>query len=602
MITLELKGTNLAIKTGRSDYATFTTVLNTLKEQRCRYNTALQEWITSAFRYQELKEILEDLDTIEDKVDLKELEALDQGDPEQKIESIRRIPDYSLLNFPPITGKHPHENFQKQAISSCINKSRYACYFGMGSGKSYIAAATIAHRLYKYRDCSKVLFITTNIGVRNLYHELFKFIKDLDPEKVKIADKDYRNPFDDPSTDIVVTSYNSFRLICEYYKKQQKITSKMPRKPFLPLKKWSQDKPLMLILDESHEVSHAESQRTGLVMLHASLFEYRYEFTGTAADKPEKSYPQLTILDKWLTYNLTFGQWKERMAILGDRFSPYAIRGWKHEELEKQNQRFLQNHGASYKNTELVELPNYNEKKIYLTMNPTHRKIYEDVVLQDLSNQHSTRDVVNRFPYMMLAVDNPFLLQKHEDKFDDNLNNLLSRFKETQLEKISALEDIISDRPGEKIIVWAIHPLTIHMLAERFKKLNPIAITGETKESERFDLVEDFKKGDHQLLIANIQCLNSSVTITECSCQVYFERGFTYTSYEQSTCRIYRTGQTEDVDSYILLYSDSLDLLLDKNLESKGTLVRGLMSKEFISQEIWQQIFNCSEEDTFDSF
>ena len=116
---------------------------------------------------------------------------------------------------------------------------------------------------------------------------------------------------------------------------------------------------------------------------------------------------------------------------------------------------------------------------------------------------------------------------------------------------------------------------------------------------ERFSMVEDFNKDNHKLRVANITTLNTSVTILESHISVYFERGFNYTEFEQSQNRNYRIGQESEVTSYVLIYDKSLDCLLDKNLESKGLLVRGLNSRDFLTQEEWKKVFNCTENDNF---
>lgn len=599
MITLLIKDKSLCVNISSTDYSSFSDAIKVLKNNKFRYDASLKSWLGPWFKFEEIKSRLEDFDVIDNRVKDKELIELKAGEKEQFSESTRRIPDYSLMNYGPITGKEPHENFQKIAITKGINKSSYCYFYGQGSGKSYIAAAIIAHRKYKYKDCNKVVFITTNIGVRNLYHELFKFIKDLDPNKVRIADKNYRNPFDDPNIDIVITSYNGWRLICDYYLKKLKITSKNPRKSFLPLKQWANNERLMLILDESHCIANPTSKQSHLIALHSPLFTYRYEFSGTPADKPEKLWQQYNVIDPYLVYNLNFTEWKDKMAYLGDRFSRYSIREWKKDELEDQNQRFLNSYGEYYKTTDLVDLPEYNEKTIYIPMSKNHRKIYEEVIIQDLGVQRDTRGYVNRFPYMMLSVDEPELLKKHSDAFNEKLNERINNFDDRDLEKFNALEDIIEDHKGEKIIVWILHPLTAQKTCEKFKNLNPICIIGETKQEERFKLVEEFKTGDHKLLVANITTLNTSVTILEAKVSVYFERGYNYTEFAQSQNRNYRIGQDKDITSYILVYDRSLDCLLNKNLRSKGTLVEGLCSRDFLTQDEWKTIFNCTENDEF---
>lgn len=601
MVRITRAGDKLNVSLSSPNYQIFNQLVSIMFSVQGKFNKTTKLWTIQPYQLEEIISQCEDIDTIDCQVKPEELAQLMEGTPEQIIEKTRRIPDWSLMNFPPIKGKSPNENFQIDLINKGISRSRYAYLLGMGSGKSYIAAAIIAHRLYKYHDCRKVLLMTTNIGVRNLYHELFKFIKDLDPDKVEIADKTNRNPFDHKDKDIVLCSYNSFRLVCEYYKKQAKISSKMPRKPFLPLKEWAEGQDLMLILDESHEVSHPESQRTKYVMMHAGAFKYRYLFTGSFADKIEKQYSQLWIEDPYIVYNLSYTEWKNKLAYLGDRFSMYAIRSWKRDEVEKQNQRFLKSHGVQYETTELVDLPEYNEQRIYLNMTSQHRAIYTSVVTQQLPSSSSTRDIVNLFPYMQLAVDNPILLEKHMEKFDNKLQNMLRNFKPDYMEKIHALEDIIADHPDEKILVWAIHPKTIEILGQKFSKLNPICITGDVDQTTRNDLANQFKTDPkHQLLIANITTMSTSVTLTEAHIQVYFERGYNYTDYFQSTARIYRISQTKDVISYILIYDNSLDQLVDKNLSSKGLLVANLAKKDFLTQDQWRMIFNASESDSLD--
>lgn len=600
MIKIRMIGNNIGVTLDKSGYTVFNNCVQVLKDNKFRYNSTTREWVGPLYKKDDIKEALENYDTINDTVTVKDIDNYLLSKKEQFRENPRRIPDYSLLNFPPIVGKSPFENFQKNAISKGINFSSWAGFFGQGSGKSYIFSAIIAHRLYKYHDVNKVVIITSNIGVKNLYHELFKFIKDLDESKVKIANKDYRNPFDDKSTDIIITSYSSWKLICDYYKKAKKIVAKSPKKPYLPLKDWADGGELMLVLDESHNIANPSSLQTKAIVLHSPLFKYRYLFSGTPADKPEKLYSQYNLLDPYLVYNLSFQEWKAKMGEIGTRFSAYAVREWKKDELEQQNQRFLSSYGEYHKTTDLVDLPEYNEKRIYLTMSPTHRKIYEDLVLEDLKTQRNVRDTVNRFPYMMLSVDSPKLLLKHEDKFNFSLTQEIDAFKDKDLEKYNALADIIEDHPDEKIIVWVAHPYTAKAICDRFSKYNPICIIGETKQEDRFDLVNKFKTEDHRLLVAVIQTLSTSVTINEATVSVYFERNFDYTNYEQSMYRNYRTGQNNNVVSYVLIYDKSLDCLLDKNLQNKGVLVSGLNSKSFLTTEEWSKVFNCTESTNFE--
>ena len=611
MITITLENKEIAIKVDLfGNMPLFNSVINYLKSVRFRWDPDKKKWYGPAFKFNEVKEVLEEKDIVETSVTEDEIMEAVSGKPELEVEKVRRVPDFSLMNYPPMLGKHPNEDFQKDGIRRGINLSRFLFAWQQGTGKSYVESSLIAHRLYKYHDADKVLFVTSSIGVRNLKHEIIKFIKNLDENKILIGNKDCRNVFDDEfkDKDIIICSYNSFRLICDYYKKQFKVKSQKPRKPFLPLEHWLNGQEGMLILDESHEVSIVSSQKTFLMMLHAPLFKYRYLFTGTFASSPEKEFSQLNILDPWLVYNLTYTQWLEKHAILGNRFSRAAINSWRKDELEKTNKRLLKTYESQYDAEDVINLPDFYEIPIYIEMSPYHRNIYERITVEDLQNnikngKGNVRQFVNRFPYLMLSIDNPYLLENHKEKLSDDLNIILDHFRTDYMEKLHALDDIIETHKGEQILVWAIHPKTIEIIVERYKNLNPICITGQTPEQERNNLIEEFKTNNsHKILCANITTISTSVTLTEIKTQIYYELTFNYTEFAQSERRCYRIGQTQPVTTYILLYDRSVNVLQWKNLQDKGTLTKGLVSKDFLSQDQWQQIYNCTESTDFKGF
>ena len=655
MIRFSLEKNTICIKFIDIASIQFSQAVAVAKQLRCKWDSKRYIWTASASRFDAIRDAFSEVDILDQTFSQEDLEEATMVAPELSAEKVRRIPDYSLLKYPPIVGKHPNENFQKEAISKGINRSRYAYFYDMGTGKSYIASAIIAHRLYKYRDVRKVFFITSSIGVRNLKDELVKFIRDLDINRVTIADKNNRLPFTD-DIDIVITNYNTLQLLDEAYtgaykkinslvshleeakreKTQSSIKEEIARmcKAFQidisadidtglflktiksclrksgklikttnldkSIKEWIGDGEGLLLLDESHQLANPLSNRSKIAVKFSERFKYRYLFTGTPADVPVKLYNQFKILDPWLVYNMNFSEWKEKMAYLGTPFSSSAIRGWKKEELEKSNDRFLKLHGNYLSASDVLDLPDFFEKRIPIEMTPSHRYIYEESVSSILASAKDKQDMTNAFPYQLLSVDNPSLLVRHLYRFPENLQHAITEFKLDDLEKMKVLDDILADHPDEKILVWAIHPDTIKYIYERYKKLNPLYVIGDTAQEERNSIVNAFKKDPkHRMLIANITTLSTSVTLSpECHIQVYMERGFQFDQYSQSQRRIFRIGSEQPAITYIPIYKRSLDYLVDKNLSSKGLLVKGLVSKEFISQEEWKKIYNMNEDTT----
>ena len=121
----------------------------------------------------------------------------------------------------------------------------------------------------------------------------------------------------------------------------------------------------------------------------------------------------------------------------------------------------------------------------------------------------------------------------------------------------------------------------LQALLERYKDYDPIVITADMEEEERFEKVEEFKKNDnHKILIASEYILSTSVTLIECTFAVYLETAFSYETYLQSTGRIYRIGQKQQVRIYHIYYENTVDTFHISAIQNKQDLVDSLFTKK----------------------
>jgi len=591
----------------------FDSVVSILKQNHCHFKPGPKHWEIPLPRYEKVLSELQDMDAIQiSEADQRAIPELFIGDPELKISPTRLLFKPELLRFPPIKGKTPYENFQLTDILKSINRNRYGLYLDMGLGKAYIASAIVAHLRY-YKLADKVLLISSNIGAVNMVHELKKFIIGLDPSEItylgkisKIKSKD-REIFK-PETRIVVTNYNTFRLLADHYAKKDGKT-KGYRKAPIPIEEWLGGKNGILLLDESHALSNPDSLQTKKLAMHVPFFEYRYEFTGTPADKPEKLYAQLRILDSSLVHNLSYSDWKLEYNELGTYFSAYALNpnGWKRDKLQALNERVTKDYAVFRKGDDCLDLPENIIKKLYVTMSSSHKTIYQSFVkaslddIKERTGKLATRDIVNAFPYMQMALDNPpLLLERHRDVMGRELQMAAEDFNfEKEHAKLELLLDILDehiDTQGERGIIWVWHPASALLLAKLLEKYNPLVIVGDVPDESRMPILEEFKsKEEHKILIANIQVLNTSVTLIEATFQVYFERVYNFAQYWQSIARIHRIGKKKVTITYVLIFDESIDVSLDINLETKDTLNSKILSKEFLSLQEWKKIFNATD-------
>lgn len=383
------------------------------------------------------------------------------------------------------------------------------------------------------------------------------------------------------------------------------------QKSFTPIKEWGDGQNIGLFLDESHSISNPKSQRAKHIKMNLPNFEYRYEFTGTFADKYEKMYMQLFVLDRELVLDKDYNTWLYEYCDMGTNFSQYAINpnGWKIDKITELNAQLLRHYAAKREMLECLDLPlNYDVPTINISMTDKHRHLYESFVKEELrlskerkqAGNESNKDVVlNMFQIFQMAVDNPEIIKSSPsfEKFQPTLQKEIEDFDYiNDSSKIKALNEIIQERVdenNERGIIWYYHPDTKDKIVEYLSKYDPVVIDAGLTNEELNSKIKEFKSNEnHKLLIGSINIMNTSVTVTECAFSVYLERTYNYTVYSQSKGRIFRPGQTKVTRNYTLSYKDTIDNLQLENLKHKGDIINSLLNKQFISQDIWKKIFN----------
>ena len=550
---------------------------------------------------------------------------------ELKLSPSRLLFNQSLLKFPPLKGKPPNEDFQYRDILRALHQNRFLFNHEMGLGKSYILTALIEHLRY-YKLINKCLVFSSGIGVINLKNEILKFSTTLSENDIlsftsatelKFEDRDLFNTEKYPQK-IIIMPYNFLKSISNYYYDINKGTKKNPHPSnktnyqlnFLPMSEWIGDIPAALFLDENHNLAHPKSRRTQIVNRILPYFEYRYLFTGTLADTYEKLYEPLMILDKNLVNGLDYQSWVEEHNEVGNRYAKYAVNPnkWNLEKIGKLNKELLNKYGSKRKMIDCLDLPlNFEVPVIYTKMSELQRQIYESFSNHTLKTAQSnfenggksvTDQILNLFPYIQLAIDNPTCLIRNNTfcNFSGKLQNLIKQYSyERDNTKVQIIKDIVEENSGElgnKGIIWYYHPETEKALTKILKKYNPYVINIDIPKNERIPLVTKFLSDPKSsLIIASINILNTSVTMTECKYEVYVEKTYNYTTYKQSRGRIHRSTQKDITKTYSIRFENSMDNLQELNLIKKGEVINSLMNKEYIEHNLWKKLFNLSNAD-----
>lgn len=609
----------------------FRDLVDFLKLQSCRWNPDEKTWWISAFKYDNFYKAAKDFDDVEmDLLTKQEIENWKNSIKELRV--YRRSFNQDLMNFPPLKGKPPYEDYQIADIRRGLCQNRFLYHHEMGLGKSYILTALIEHKRAA-GDINKCLIFSTPIGTRNLKSELLKHGKNMKDEDIitftsagalKFKDRDIFNTDKYPQS-IIIMSYDVLKSISNYYydikhgtaSNPHPSTSKNYRTNCMPIKEWIGDKPAGLFLDENHSLAVPSSKRTKVMNFIIPYFEQRFLFTGTLADKYEKLYEPCFILDKSLVDGMDYMTWCETYNDVGNNFSPYAINPdkWRLDKLEALNARMIKDYCSKRLMNECLDLPmNYEVPTIYCDMSPLQREIYERfsnftaqeqaVLADDKGGASFSQRMINMFQYLQMSVDNPTCLKnsKNFEKFPDDLKKNILKFDwNKHATKAEVVDEIIDERTGEnneKGIIWYFHPETKDSLVERYKKYKPTVLSADVPMNERTEVINKFLKDPKQkLIIASINVMNTSVTLTECTYEVYVEKTYNFVVYTQSRGRIYRPGQSNITRTYSIRYDKSLDNLQELNLKTKGETLTSLFNQQYISSNIWKKLFSMQKDD-----
>lgn len=615
----------------------FNELIDLLKSVHGRWSPETKLW---SFPIKHYKHFIEEVAKMHDayEVDYKtELMLANYESSLKELEhsSKRKTWHQELLSYPPLEGKHPYEDFQKEDLMRAMNQNRFLFNWKMGLGKSYALAALIAHG-WHYKEFCKCLVFSSNVGVLNVRNELLKFMKDLKPEDViafssagtaNYEDRDIFNEKKYPQK-IIIMTYDFLKVVSNFYydkkcgydgKGKKPSSEKKYKKSAMPVEEWLGSMPGALFLDENHYLAHPESRRTKTFSWIWDFFKYRYLFTATLADKYEKLYIPCRILDKDLVHGDSFIEWAAEYNELGNKWSKYAINPnkWDLEKIGELNRRLLAQYGSKRGN-ECLDLPDhFFMPTFYIDMSKEQRDIYEmfsqwNVLrLQEeakAKGSNLAKDILNLFPFLQMSVDNPSSILR-SSRFKDMPEQLQKAIKKFDYvrdsRKINAINDVIADRveeEDEKGIIWYYHPETGYTLYDYCKKYKPVLISADVPKEERLDKIQEFLHNpEEMILIASINVVNTSVTLTECAWDFYAEATYDYTVYEQSTGRIARPGQDKTVRTYSARYNDSLDIFQEKNLQTKGVLMGTLMNAELVSNDIWKKLFNFQKDMTMNS-
>ena len=480
-------------------------------------------------------------------------------------------------------------DYQKEDVIWGLKRSRAFIASDPGVGKT-IESISIFSQLKKDDKIDGVLLLVKNNMTYHWKREIEEFSSIFTEQDIyTVTNANKKTVFRDGNTPSIV--------ICPNH-----LLKDVLEKP-IDLKKVWKKKSLCLILDESHEFKNSSSKRTKSLFKILKDFDYRYELSATPAINGfEDWYIQMKILDESI---IPVSEKAFRLEIantIGTKYDPFGITSYSQNKLKDYLEKFRPWVVKRIK-TDLPEMKTKQIiKPIYLEMSKKQSSIYKmvkDLYIKKAVDENkplaSYSEIINKYPYLIMAIDNPSLLKTKIREEDESHFKSLERSLESwdveDQSKIAYLDDFLQNKikvEREKVIVFDIHPLTLDELEARYNEYNPLVIHGQRGQSleERQRIVDEFNdlNSIHKLILLNVQTGGTGLNLQKaCNTIIYFNLPYDTTLYRQSLDRTFRISSTKDSFVEILCYGKSFD---EKRMKEniKRTQINDYSFKEEIQE------------------
>jgi len=219
---------------------------------------------------------------------------------------------------------------------------------------------------------------------------------------------------------------------------------------------------------------------------------------------------------------------------------------------------------------EILKLPEPRYNYMAVEMSNAQKKIYDAVVFS-LREELKDTKVTNlqslaKLTRLRQVTTSPALIEHGAPSI-----------KEAVLTEL--VEDIIN--AGDKVLILSIYREETLRLKKLLAKYCPAYIDGmltATEAQAQVDKIQD--DPSIHVLIGTIPACQESYTMTSCQHIIFVDLSWTVTDNEQAVGRLYRRGQTTNIDVTVLYCVDSIDERVLDLLNRDSSLIQEVMNNE----------------------
>lgn len=339
----------------------------------------------------------------------------------------------------------------------------------------------------------------------------------------------------------------------------------------------------VIACDESHYIGNWDSAQTKAVLYLANKAKRRYLLSGTAADNPQKLYPQLRLMSSALM-PWDYAHFKKQYLIFA-KDSRYLVMGYK--GLQGLNQK-VDVVASRVKKSECLDLPPMTITDINFHLGTLQKQKYNELVEDMISNSDNagsltiqngairvmklrqilsgfikfseTTDICNDCHFMTYCIERRFKPYTKDCAIETTKPSGLT-VREIENPKLDVFEQLVNQildsDDSNKILCWASFEEELDDM-ERMCNKNKIPylrLDGSTVKNIGY--IEDTFQKDpkYRILLGQIKT-GIGITLTAANYTIYYSLTFDVNEYRQSLDRNNRPGQTRNMTVYRLLAAE----------------------------------------------
>lgn len=447
-----------------------------------------------------------------------------------KLEPQYRVKDRTIIiNQSPIEidlqteiGNESHLfDYQKFILNEAIKRQRYAIFADCGLGKTAMFLAWI-RRIKPALNGKKVLIISPLMVLAQTLEEEFKFYHERTIED--IHDKDIEEWAKNGKSQIAITNFEKFYERKEFYGNVAAV-----------------------VLDESSILKNGDGKtRTGIIETTRGL-PWKLACSATPAPNDREEYASHAT---FLEYTRSNNEFYSMFFINRDEgwvIKPHGLESF-YQYLSSWSVflRYPEHYGFS---DNLAKLPKPVFETVNLEWTDEQKKLLGTLHKGSLDRKH-------------------FLIMLSKGFYKDGEGKVL----ETTSNKINAVLDIIAKEAGKPTVIWVTYNYEQELYERAFKETNYklAAISGQTTEEKRVQIIEDFRAGKYDVLISKPKLLGFGLNLPFVTVQIFSGLTDSYEQFYQCVRRSHRYGATESVKVYLPV-TNAEKHILNNVLKKKDT-------------------------------